>query len=258
MSEDNVWASGAANEEVKTPTSEAPEPFSYRGEQPNVGEVLSYVFQDVGKNTMAYVWAGLPVVAYLLLFLGALVLGMTVLIVGMVSTGVDPDSPEFAFSILGVYALIILVIPFGYFVQIAAYRAIWWHLSGQEALSWSSGFRAAFTRPGHSLGLVFLTAPLMLVGILMCYVPALGVLLWMHLAVCVMIVDEVGPLAAYKKAFGLFRSHTGYHAKMVGMGTLLEVAIMQIPFLGWIGGYPIGGAMHLVAYKESQREMQTD
>jgi hypothetical protein len=203
---------------------------------------------------MAYVWAGMSTLLYVTLFIVSAIVGIVLLLVGMVVLGVDPESPQFLYGILGFESLILLIIPIGYMVQVSAYRAIWWHLSGKEVLSWSSSFRAALERPGHTLGLAVLTAPMMLLGVLMCYLPAILVMLWMHLAVCVMIVDEVGPFSAYKKSLDLFRNHPKYHSKMVGMGTLLEVAIMQIPLVGWVVGYPIGGMMHLVAYRESQRE----
>jgi len=256
MSDDNVWAAGTSERETKEPETLKPASFSYRGDKPNVGEVLGYVFKDIGDNSMAYVWAGLPNLAYICCIFGGLILGVMLLVFGMIATGVDPDSPEFVFWILGFEATFLLIIPVGYFFQVGTFRAIWWHLSGQEELSWSSGFRATLTKPGHTIGLAFLTVPLMLVGLLMCYLPALAVLLWLHLAICIMIVDEVGPITAYKKAFRLFQKNPGYHSKMVGMGTLLEIAIMQIPVVGWIAGYPIGGAMHLVAYRESQRETE--
>lgn len=251
MSEDNVWTSGAEEPDASSTAPTKLADFSYRGEEPTLNEVFNFVFKDISKNFMAYVWAGAPALLVLLGFFMFAIVVVFGAMFGAIGLGLDPEGPEFVFLIIGAELLLLMLVPLIYLAQIGVYRATWWHLTDTQEMSFGVAASAMWKRIGRGIGFMFVTGLFSFLGLLMCYLPIFFVILWMHLAMTIMIVDNIGPWAAYMKALRLFREHPKYHFKMVGVSTLMEMAIVQIPFVGWVVGYPMGGALHLVAYSAS-------
>jgi hypothetical protein len=248
-SEDNVWAAAANVKAEEKKSAPLKTRFKYRGERPTASEVLTHTFQLMSQNFAPFAWSGAPAMIGVVGFLVVIiVLLIAAFALGTVLSGGNPDSLEFLAPILGVEALMLLLAPISFVLQVGAARSVWWHISGKEEITFSTALAATRVRMGQSIIYGVITISLSILGVLACYLPVFLVMMLSHLALAILVVEDVSAMQAYKRAFRLFRDEPGYHFKVCGLGVLVEMAILQIPIVGWLIGYPTGATVHLLAY----------
>ena len=124
------------------------------------------------------------------------------------------------------------------------------HLTEGEEL----GIGAPFTRMGTDLFQVILLAVaqlvLTLIGVLMCYLPALLVSLFLGFAFPALIVHRLGAFEAIGLSVRHVKDNFGWHLGYWGLGLAILFVAQAIPFVGIMVGLPFYFAYQLKAYTQ--------
>jgi hypothetical protein len=112
------------------------------------------------------------------------------------------------------------------------YRAMWANLTRSEALGFGAAFSTALQDLGRILGYNVIMAAAVLVGLMFCYVPALGVSLALHFALPELVVHRVSIGEAIALSVRHVRENLSWSLGAWALGMALIVVCSQIPLVG--------------------------
>ena len=215
-----------------------------------LAHLLGRVFQDIGRDPAAYIWAGVPAsVLSTFLLVWSMLLGVGYAGLILVNSG-ETDTATDLWFVVVIYGQFACLLPLLFCAEIWTYRVIWMQLSGKKSIGLKSVLTAVKISPFQTLVFSVVSTVFLMVSILLCCIPVLFYSLLRPLAVCLFIVEGLGPLRAYIGAVREFKDDFSYQFKTVGMGVLLNLSLSGIPVLGPALGYALSGAVHLKGYQE--------
>jgi hypothetical protein len=217
------------------------------GALPNVADLLGLCVKDVMNNFAGYCLAGLgPFLATMAVTMLASFVAVAAMIPGMVME-------DEAVTMLGIFGATFLLVVFAMLATVpinaSLYRAIWAWIDRGEPL----GFSAGFSRMTEDLGTMYayslLVGLLTFAGMLACYVPGLLVGLFVSLAMPAIVVHRMGAIEAISFSAKHVRAHFAWHIGFWGLGLVVLMLAMNVPFIGIIVGMPLYAAYHLRGYR---------
>jgi hypothetical protein len=223
-SNDDVWAEGTAT--------------SSPSDLPQVMDLLSELFKRVQDEFAGYFLAGLlPTLgSFFAAFLGiGLVYGGMFL--GMLP-GIQSNDEELMMAgMFGSFVVTIPVMVIGMTavfapVQASLYRAVWRNLTEDEPLTVGSAFSTVTQDLGKVLLYNVVMMSLILVGSLMCYVPALLVMMGLGFAAPGVYIHRLGVGDAIRMSVTHVQEHLSWHVGFFGIGFAMLLVLQYIPILG--------------------------
>ena len=221
-------------------------------ERLGVGELLVWAFQKLANDPFALVWAGLPIFVVMTAFMAwSILLGVGLALFPIWNqAALDLDTQLWVLVLI--YAQLLFLIPLMHFAEVCAYRVIWVHVRGVDRPGGTRVLAQYLENPIQLLLWLLLSTLLSLGALMFCVIPILAYSLLRPLAVCIMVVDGVGPIQAHLRAVTRFRTAMPYYTKTVGIGVLLNIALSQIPIVGPPFGIALAGLIHLKAYTDRE------
>ncbi|MBN2799699.1 MAG: hypothetical protein JXX28_11180 [Deltaproteobacteria bacterium] len=201
---------------------------------PPVTDLLMDTFADLRDN----------LVEYLLAALGMLLVMIPAMLVlyGLMALGVVPGllAQDEVMLVLGVYAGIFVALPVFalilLFPSVSLSRAAWHHVAEEEPLGISSPFSRLFEDVGSVLLLKLLLGVLTVVGLMMCYLPALLVAIATVFALPALIAHRLSPVAALKLSLEHTQRNLTWHLGFWGLGFVVTLVAGYIPIVGGLLG----------------------
>lgn len=246
----DAWTPGRDEE----PASPAPPPSVEPGALPDVMKVFTNTLDDLMKHFVDYLLAGLGMMLPVFVITFGLVIGA--LVVGFVPMliGAALDEPELG-SLAGIVVMTgaiivatliatVLTAP----LQASLARALVEHQFSGEKLGFGSAYsRATVDLPGV-LGLTFAQIALALIGLMMCYFPALIVGLVLSFALPGLIVHRLGVVEAIKRSVQHTVANPLWHLGFFALGFVILFVGQNVPLIGPLLSIPFWLAYTLRGY----------
>ena len=214
----------------------------------SVAALMAWAFQKLADQPVVYVWAGLPIFLVMTSFMTwSILLGVGYALFSIWNQNVQSLGTDIWFFVL-IYGQVLFLVPMIYFAELCAYRVIWSHMHNRETVGWRGALTLFTERPTTIVFWLLVSTALFFGTLAFCLLPVLIYSLLRPLAVCIFVVDGVGPVEAHLRAVRQFKTRVPYHTKTIGIGVLLNMALSQIPLVGPPFGTVLAGLIHLKAY----------
>lgn len=248
--DDEVWAPGDA-EPLDQPVPG--EPLA-EGELPEVIPLFTAAIEDLMDHFVGYLLAGLGA------FLVSMVIGvvgagaMLALVFVPTIAGVALDSEIVAAlgplvgGVVGFVLILGLSMLFAYPVAASLGRNLKDRIEQGTELGFTSPYDRITVDLGQVLLLAAVTAAGIIVGMLMCYLPALLVGLFLGFALPAVIVHRLPAVEAIKLSVGHVKDHFVWHLGYWGLGLAIMLAGQAVPLIGPVLMIPLYTAYQVRVY----------
>jgi uncharacterized membrane protein len=143
-------------------------------------------------------------------------------------------------------------------LQASMLRAVWAHLTRGEPLTFGSAFSTVTQDLGRVYGMVLLLGLANLIGLMMCYVPALFVAFVFHFAWPLAIVGRRSPFEAMRESWAHVFANLAWNAKVWGIALLMGIGFAYVPLIGTAAGILFVGGFTLRAARAAFPDLGAD
>jgi hypothetical protein len=149
----------------------------------------------------------------------------------LLALGIGLGSVGFYF--LAILGMTVALAPF----SASLMRAIAWHQRGERPLGFDSVFSSFSRDLGSTIGVSFLAAMLGMVGVTLCFFPALIVGCFLVHAFPLVALHRLPAWRSIKLSAGYVNDALGWHAKYFGVVLLMNMIAGYIPIVGPVFAY---------------------
>ncbi len=222
---------------------------------PTISKLFDDTLADVKDHFGGYAMAGVGFAAVQLPLTLVSIIGAYALIFASVIPGMQANDDEMVtmgllggtgVAILGLTLLFGLVFPP---LQASLLRAVWAHQSRGEPLTLSAAFSTATHDLPRVYATVFLLGTASIIGMVLCYIPALIAAFLFHFAWVLAIVGRRSPFEAMRMSFEHVFSNLGWNLKIWGVVLLATLLLSNVPLIGTAAAILCGAAFTLRAAK---------
>lgn len=248
--EDEVWAPGDA-EPLGEPVPGEPRAA---GELPEIIPLFTATIEDLMAHFAGYLLAGLGafLVSMVIGTVGAGALLVLVFLPTIAGLALDSEIVATLGPIIGGLAGFMLFLGVSIVLAYPITASLGRNLKDRIETGAELGFTAPYNRIAVDLGQVLLlalvTAAGILVGMLMCYLPALLVGLFLGFALPAMIVHRLSAVEAVKLSVGHVKDHFVWHLGYWGLGLAIMLAGQAVPLIGPVLMIPVYTAYQVRVY----------
>jgi hypothetical protein len=194
-----------------------------------MGDLTPYVMAGVGQLIASLVFVFVGVGGMMVIMFGGIMAG------AMVAVALEMEALVGLCSIASYLGAIVVLVMFMSMLapmQMSLIRAVDKHLDGEGELGIGSIVSTATHRPVGAILLNLIIVTLAVIGVFMCYLPALLVSLLFALATPIYALEDKGVFESLSQSFGHLRANFSWHLPFWGIGLLVAIAGGNIPVLG--------------------------